>query len=61
MQQRQIRRLIVVDDGGTVVGLLSINDLTRHPGRRADDIPLEEVAKTLSAICRRPRPSRKAA
>jgi CBS domain-containing protein len=57
MRARQVRRLAVTDDSGKLLGVLSLNDLARHAGRRADDLGLDEVTKTLSAICQRPRPS----
>ena len=57
MRARQVRRLAVTDDDGKIIGILSLNDLARHAGRRADDLGTDEVAKTLSAICQRPRPT----
>lgn len=57
MQARQVRRLAVTDDSGKVLGVLSLNDIARNAGRRADDLGLDEVAKTLSAISQRPRPA----
>ncbi len=57
MRTRQVRRLAVLDDAGKPLGILSLNDLARHAGRRSDDLGTDEVAKTLSAICQRPRPA----
>ena len=51
MKKHKIRRLPVVDDRGCIVGLLSLNDLARHAGRRADDLDTSEVTRTLGAIC----------
>ena len=53
MSRRQVRRLPVVDDDHRLVGILSLNDITRgaahmSPGRRP--IKAEEVLRTLSAI-----------
>jgi CBS domain-containing protein len=53
MSRRQVRRLPVVDDDRRLIGILSLNDITRevartHPGRRP--IKAEEVLRTLSAI-----------
>jgi CBS domain-containing protein len=54
MRTCQVRRLPVVSDGGQIVGILSLNDLARRSGRRADDLPADEVAWTLMGICLRP-------
>ena len=51
MRMRKVRRLAVTDDGGRLVGILSLNDLARHAGHRADDLSTDEVARTLSALC----------
>ncbi len=56
MRARQVRRLAVIDDADRVVGVLSLNDLALHVGRRPGDVGADELAMTLSAICRRPRP-----
>ncbi len=55
MRARQVRRLAVTDDAGKLVGLISLNDLALHIGPRAGDLGTDEVAMTLSAICRHPR------
>ena len=57
MRTRQVRRLAVTDDSGKIVGILSLNDLARHAGCRADDLGTDEVARTLAAVCQRPRPA----
>jgi len=50
MQQRQVRRVPVLGDLGTLVGMITLNDIARaaHEGK----LPLAEVASTLSAISR---------
>ncbi len=49
MREHQVRRLVVLD-GQRLVGLVSLNDLTRATGRGRDSIPAEDVASTLAAI-----------
>jgi CBS domain-containing protein len=64
MARHQIRRIPVIDDGGQLVGLVSMNDITRHSARslrkRAPDIAPERLISTLAAICE-PRQSAAAA
>lgn len=52
MRDKQIRRIPVVDDDGHPIGLLSLNDITRHAcaakKRNGAD---RAVADTLAAIC----------
>lgn len=54
MRSRQVRRLPVVDDDGTLVGILSLNDITRvqsnAQARRGRGAPEDEVKVTLAAI-----------
>jgi signal-transduction protein with cAMP-binding, CBS, and nucleotidyltransferase domain len=57
MRTRQVRRLAVTDANGKIVGILSLNDLARHAGHRTDDLATDEVARTLAAVCQRPRPA----
>jgi CBS domain-containing protein len=54
MREHQIRRIPVVDDDGGLVGMLSLSDLARHSGRRADDLGTIEISRTLGAICEAP-------
>jgi CBS domain-containing protein len=49
MRERRVRRLPVVDERRRVVGVLSLNDLAVHAGRR--DPEPREVAGTLGAVC----------
>ena len=53
MRAHQVRRLVVTNDRGQLVGILSLGDLARHAGRRADDVSVDEVAQTLSGVCLR--------
>jgi CBS domain-containing protein len=49
----QIRRLPVVDDEGSLVGVLSINDLVvtgKRDGRRRRSLPAEHIEATLAAV-----------
>ncbi len=56
MSRRQVRRLPVVDDDHRLVGILSLNDITRGAAHRSSmssgrrPIKAEEVLRTLSAI-----------
>jgi CBS domain-containing protein len=59
MRDRQIRRVPVVDDGGRLVGIVSLADLARaaRPGgasTRATGISETEITGTLAAICEPP-------
>ena len=54
MRESQVRRLPVVDDGGAVVGVLSLNDLVNEAfgGRsKAAQKRQRDAAKTLAEIC----------
>jgi len=52
MRSRQVRRLPVIDDAGALVGILSLNDITRVQthARRGRGAPEDEVKVTLAAI-----------
>jgi CBS domain-containing protein len=56
MRQAQVRRLPVVDDRGSLVGILSLADLAReaeHERRlRQQEVSRVDVGGTLAAICR---------
>ena len=56
MRQAQVRRLPVVDDRGSLVGILSLADLAReaeHERRLLQqEISRVDVGATLAAICR---------
>jgi CBS domain-containing protein len=49
MRERQVRRLPVADDEGTLQGLLSINDLVLHAAF-GDEVAAEDVVETLASI-----------
>jgi len=55
MGTHRIRRLPVVDERGSLQGILSVNDLVLVADERADDdggaIPVEKVVRTLKSIC----------
>lgn len=59
MRSKQIRRVPVVDEGGHLVGLVSMNDVARESARdlkkKSPDIKADELVSTLAAICE-PRP-----
>jgi CBS domain-containing protein len=46
MREHQVRRLPVIDNGGHLLGMISLSDLARHGAAT------QEVAETLRAICR---------
>jgi CBS domain-containing protein len=50
MRKHQIRRVVVTDEGGGLVGLLSLNDIARRAERKPSDLSSDDVAKTLAAI-----------
>ncbi len=50
MRTHQVRRLLVTDEGGRLVGVLSLNDLARATTRSTSDRFESELSRTLSAI-----------
>jgi CBS domain-containing protein len=54
MRKRQLRRLPVIDSGGALVGVISLNDLARAADRRSAkrgrEVTAREVTVTLAAI-----------
>ena len=56
MREARVRRLPVVGFGGTVLGIVSMNDIVRAagPGRA---VASDEVVQTLQAICGHHHPS----
>jgi CBS domain-containing protein len=51
MSKRQVRRIPVIDRQNQVVGVLSLGDLARAlSDRRANNVPVPTVARTLSQI-----------
>jgi len=61
MCDAQIRRLPVVDDTGTLLGMISLSDLAREAARERGShhkkVTETEVGDTLAAICESSRPS----
>jgi len=55
MRDRTVRRLPVIDGGGHLVGLLSLNDIAREAARQRTNgkkgVGDAEVGETLSALC----------
>ena len=59
MRDRQIRRVPVTDESGTLIGLISLADLARCVARQAlssADISDAELSTTLAAIVDQPEP-----
>jgi CBS domain-containing protein len=56
MEKHQIRRLPVTDAKGKLVGIISMNDISREAerehGMKRADIRAEQVVEALAAICR---------
>jgi CBS-domain-containing membrane protein len=56
MQAKKVRRLPVVDDQGSLVGILSLNDIAcegeRERRRKTKrQVTADEIAATLGAVC----------
>jgi CBS domain-containing protein len=55
MRDKQVRRLPVVDDGGHIVGIVTLGDIARysrlHTARNAATITDAQVAGAFAAIC----------
>ena len=51
MAASQVRRLPVVDDRGTLVGIMTISDPILHSPRSGDAEHQNEIVRTLEAIC----------
>jgi CBS domain-containing protein len=60
MQQKQVRRVPVVDGQGKAIGMLSLNDIARRAAASGNGMQ-REVTQTLSAICQPRRAPRAAA
>jgi CBS domain-containing protein len=55
MRRVRVRRVPVLDAGGRLTGIVSMNDLARHAhrsvGRKGDGLRGDTVVQTLAAIC----------
>lgn len=56
MKRHYVRRLPVLDEDGTVVGIVSMNDIVLAAGRRKA-VHNEDAVETLQAICAHRLPS----
>lgn len=50
MARHKIRRVVVIDDDGRPIGIVSLNDLALA-ARKGQDVQRNQVADTLAAIC----------
>lgn len=64
MRRVRVRRVPVLDEGGRLKGILSMNDLARHAhrsaGHKANGLNGDSIVQTLAAICEPPPPAAKA-
>jgi CBS domain-containing protein len=65
MREKQVRRLPVVDEGGRLQGIISLNDIAREFDRERKkagrkQVQAAELAGTLAGVCRQ-RPTKPAA
>ncbi len=51
MREHQIRRLPVLDNDGTLVGIVSMNDLAREAARTPRTGTEREFVRTIAAVC----------
>jgi CBS domain-containing protein len=62
MRENQVHRLPVIDAGGRIVGIVSLNDLAQEAGRetmaKKRAISFGDIGQTLAAVCR-PRGTRR--
>jgi len=61
MRRERVRRLPVIGGAGKLAGILSINDIVLRAGdakgKRAPEIPYEDVISTFKAVCEHSRAS----
>jgi len=59
MREHKVRRLPVLDDGGQLKGMLSINDLTLRAeepsGKKTPQLSFAQVMETYKAVCEHQR------
>jgi CBS domain-containing protein len=64
MQEKRVRRLPVVADDGTLVGILSLNDVvlnaTEPKDKKLPELSYGDVVNTYRAICQHRLPAQKA-
>jgi CBS domain-containing protein len=55
MKERRVRRVPVIDDGGHLVGLISMNDIARESARELKSkgraVTADALVSTLASIC----------
>jgi len=51
MKTRRVRRLPVVDAGGHLIGLVSMNDIILAVGKRPKELTEDDVVSTLQGLC----------
>lgn len=56
MREKQVRRLPVIDAGGRLVGILSLNDIAREAQREAEakkarEVTDAEIASVMASVC----------
>jgi CBS domain-containing protein len=51
MREHQIRRLPVLDNDGTLIGIVSMNDLAREAARAPKNGTDRDFVRTLAAVC----------
>lgn len=55
MREKKVRRLLIVDENGTLRGVLSLNDILLHcergQGKELPGFSYDNVVKALQAIC----------
>lgn len=49
MEQNQIRRVPVIDDGGRLIGIVALADVTKYAGRRTTAEVIKEVSEQRDA------------
>lgn len=55
MRKERLRRLPVLDSGGALQGILSINDVVLHAQKGNKELDHDDVVRTIKAICEHPQ------